>query len=98
LPTPLPKKVEEQIAKARLPRSGAFSFEPKLTTNRRGQQVIEKADVIFGPKKGKKGYLDVQGRIWIKDRANSGLPDHGDVQVDEGNHYLRVDLSGNELT
>jgi hypothetical protein len=98
LPTPLSKKVEGQIARAGLPRSGTIPFEPKLTVNRRGDQVIEKSEVIHGPKKGKRGYIDLQGRIWVKDRTHSGLPDHWDVQIDGGKDYIRVDFSGNELT
>lgn len=93
----LSKKVEDQINKANLPRSGNVPFEPQLGTNRRGAQIIEKAEVKKGPKKGKRGWLDTQGRIWIKDRAHSGLPDHWDVQIDEGDSYIRVDFSGNQI-
>lgn len=93
----LPQKVQEQMAKAGLPTGGTVPFVPKLTTNRRGDQIIEKATVQHGPKKGKKGYLDTSGRIWIKDRAHAGDPDHWDVQIDGGQSYIRVDLHGNRL-
>lgn len=93
----MPKKVAEQIKKAGLPQNGSVSFEPKLTTNQRGNAVIEKAEVKQGPKKGKRGCVDTQGRIWIKDRSHAGLPDHWDVQIDEGKQYIRVDLSGNPI-
>jgi hypothetical protein len=66
-----------------------------LTTNRRGEQVIEKAEVTYGPKQGKKGYVDSDGRIWVRDRGHAQLPDHWDVQIDEGRDYIRVDDSGN---
>jgi len=85
------------MAKAGLPTSGQVPFVPRLVTNRRGDQVIEKAEVEHGPKKGKRGYVDTQGRIWIKDRAHAGDPDHWDVQVDAGRDYFRVDLNGNRL-
>src|SRR5205807_112630 len=72
-------KIDRQIENAGLPRSGKYTFQPKIKTNRRGDQEIEKAEVDHGPKKGKKGFLDANGRIWIRDRSHSGLPDHWDV-------------------
>lgn len=93
----LPYKIKRQIAKAGLPIGGAIPFDPHLETNDRGDQVIKKAAVTHGPKKGKKGYVDMRGRIWIKDRAHAGDPDHWDVQEDGGNKYFRVDEQGNLL-
>jgi hypothetical protein len=93
----LPQKIIEQIKKVGLPSSGQHPFAPKLTTNKHGDQIIEKRAVAKGPKQGKKGYVDDQGRIWIKDRSHAGLPDHWDVQMDDGNDYFRVDQSGNAL-
>ena len=52
---------------------------------------------MHGPKAGKLGYVDSSGRIWIKDRAHAGDPDHWDVQEDGGSTYFRVDLDGNFL-
>jgi hypothetical protein len=98
VPSKLPKKITDQIQKARLPTGGQHPFEPQLSTNRRGEQEIEKKAVQKGPKKGKKGYVDDQGRIWIKDRAHADVPDHWDVQIDGGDAYFRVDLDGNELS
>ena len=93
----LPKKIEKQIDKAGLPRGGAVPFDPQLDQNRKGQEVIRKGAVRYGPKKGKKGYVDTKDRIWIKDRAHAGDPDHWDVQEDGGRTYFRVDLHGNPL-
>jgi hypothetical protein len=93
----LPDKVVEQMRKAGLPSAGQHPFKPRLTTNRKGEQVIEKRAVARGPKKGKRGYVDDQGRIWIKDRAHAGVPDHWDVQINEGDDYFRVDGAGNEI-
>ena len=93
----LPQKIIDQMAKAGLPTSGTHSFVPKLTTNRQGEPTIEKLPIAIGPKAGKRGYVDVQGRIWIKDRAHSGLPDHWDVQINGGEEYFRVDQHGNVL-
>jgi len=75
VPEDLPKKIEEQIKNAGLPQGGAVPFQPKLTKNPKGDPIIEKA-VKHGPKKGKKGYVDLQGRVWIRDRAHGGDPDH----------------------
>jgi hypothetical protein len=97
LSTNLPKKVQEQMTRAGLPTAGTVPFVPRLITNRRGDAVIEKAEVMHGPKKGKRGYVDTQGRIWIKDRAYAGDPDHWDVQIDAGLDYFRVDLDGDLL-
>lgn len=95
-PTPN-DKIDRQIENAGLPRVGAIPFVPKTSKNRRGDLVIEKAEVQYGPKKGKRGYLDVHGRIWIRDRAHAGLPDHWDVQIDGGAAYLKVDNHGNAM-
>jgi hypothetical protein len=91
---PLPQKIDEQIKKAGLPKDGTVPYEPKLGKNRNGDAIIEKKAVQYGPKKGKVGYVDTQGRIWIKDRAHGMVPDHWDVQENEGATYFRVDQNG----
>ncbi len=90
-------KIEKQIERAGLPRQGDIPFEPLITTNRRGEEVIDKAEVEHGTKQGKKGFVDIEGRIWIRDRAHAGLPDHWDVQIEGGKGYIRVDDQGTEL-
>lgn len=97
MPASLPEKIIEQMRKAGLPTSGQLPFQPKLTTNRKGEPVIEKRAVTKGPKRGKRGYVDDQGRIWIKDRSHAGVADHWDVQLNEGEDYFRVDLNGDEV-
>jgi len=94
----LPQKIIDQMRKAGLPTSGQHPFQPKLTTNKNGDQIIEKVAVSHGPKQGKRGFVDDQGRIWIRDRSHAGLPDHWDVQFDGGSDYIRVDQNGNELS
>lgn len=93
----LPRKIDKQIDKAGLPSSGSAPFIPMLDKNRRGEPIIKKATVQHGPKQGTKGFVDTQGRIWIKDRAHAGDPDHWDVQEDGGEKYFRVDPNGNLL-
>lgn len=93
----LPQKVIDQMRRAGLPTAGQHPFEPQLTTNRQGEVIIDKRVVARGPKKNKRGYVDVQGRIWIKDRAHANMPDHWDVQIDDGDDYIRIDENGNEL-
>ena len=93
----LPRKVVQQINKARLPTDGSEPFVPQLDQDKRGRPIIRKGTVTHGPKTGKKGYVDTKGRIWIKDRAHAGDPDHWDVQVDGGQDYFRVDSQGNLL-
>lgn len=94
----LPEKIQEQILKAGLPTEGAFPFVPLLGINRRGEAIIQKFQVPSGPKKGKLGYADVQGRIWIKDYAHGDYPDHWDVQeTGQQEGYTRVDFRGNVL-
>jgi hypothetical protein len=85
------------MRKAGLPAGGSVPFIPKIGQNRRSQPIIDKGTVQHGPKKGKKGYVDTQGRIWIKDRAHADVPDHWDVQTDEGKEYQKVDLNGEPL-
>jgi hypothetical protein len=93
----LPEKVVRQIAKAGLPTGGTHPFEPKLVRNRNGDVVIEKRAPSKGPKFGKKGYVDDLGRIWIRDPAHAGLPAHWDVQIEDGEDYLRIGEDGEEI-
>lgn len=93
----LPKKIDRQIDKAGLPKGGSVPFVPKLDQDKEGRPIIKKATIQHGPKKGKKGYVDSKGRIWIKDRAHAGDPDHWDVQENGGKQYFRVDPNGNIL-
>jgi hypothetical protein len=51
-------------------------FHPQLGQNNRGEPRIKKAPVQHGPKRGKYGYLDSEGRIWMKDRAHAEYPEH----------------------
>jgi hypothetical protein len=97
VPSNLPQKIIDQIVKAGLPSGGQHPFKPRLTTNRGGEKVVEKRAVLRGPKKGKRGYVDEEGRIWIKDRAHAGVADHWDVQLDDGDEYFRVDLNGDAM-
>lgn len=94
----LPQKIIDQMRKAGLPTTGTHPYRPKLTNNQKGEQIIEKRAVGTGPKQGKRGYVDEQGRIWIRDRAHAHVPDHWDVQIDDGDSYIRVDDNGNQLT
>ena len=93
----MPPKLVNQMAKAGLPQSGNIVFRPALAKNRRGNLIIQKAVVQFGPKKDKTGYVDTSGRIWIRDYGHAGLPDHWDVQEDGGRFYFRVDDAGNRI-
>jgi hypothetical protein len=90
-------KIERQIEKAGLPSGGAFPFVPDLVKDKAGRDIIRKEIVRHGPRKGKRGYLDSIGRIWIKDHAHAGYPDHWDVQEDGGKSYFRVGFDGNLL-
>jgi hypothetical protein len=90
-------KVDRQIKKAGLPVGGPVPFVPRLVKNRKGDPVIRRGTIQHGPKKGEKGYVDTQGRIWIKCQAHGPYPDHWDVQIEEGKDYFRVDLNGNVL-
>jgi hypothetical protein len=91
-------KIDHQIKRARLPTGGAVSFHPQLDKNKKGDPIIRRGTIQHGPKKGKKGYVDVKGRIWTKCLAHGAYPDHWDVQLDGGADYFRVDLDGNPLS
>ena len=94
----LAQKLIDQIDAAGLPTGGSYPFRPRITKNRNGDPIIEKKSIKKGPKAGKKGFVDDQGQIWIRDRAHAGVPDHWDVQVDDGDDYFRVGLDGNTIT
>lgn len=93
----LPEKVIKQMEKAGLPVGGTHPFRPKITTNQRGDPIIDRAAPAVGPKRAKCGWVDEQGRIWVKDPAHAGLPTHWDVQIDDGRDYIRIDLHGEEV-
>lgn len=95
----LPQKVKDQLAKAGLPMSGAHPFRPRLIKNKRGKVTVERAQAHNAPtgRAERKGWVDTEGRIWLRDRAHAGLPDHWDVQEDGGKTYFRVDVNGNLL-
>lgn len=76
--------IDKQIKKAGLPTDGSTPFIPKIVKNKKGKQIIKKATVQGGPWKGKKGYVDSKGQIWIRDRAHGKYPDHWDVQENGG--------------
>jgi hypothetical protein len=80
----LPQGIDKQIEKAGLPTGGTIPFIPKLDKNKKGEPVIKKVMIQHGPKKGKKGYVDSNGKIWIRDRAHGRYPDHWDVQENGG--------------
>jgi hypothetical protein len=85
------------MANAGLPAEGTHPFIPKIVKNKKNEDIIDKQAVTKGPKRGKRGYVDDQGRIWIRDRAHAGVPDHWDVQIDGGKDYFRVDKDGNKI-
>jgi hypothetical protein len=95
----VPQKVREQLAKAGLPTSGQFPFRPRLTKNRRGDLIVLRAEPRRAPsaQAEKSGWVDVDGRIWVRDHAHAGLPPHWDVQEDDGATCFRVDYDGNVL-
>ncbi len=93
-PLKLPAKVAAQIAKMRLPTSGSTPFRPQFDRNRRGELILARRLIESGPRAGTPGLLDEQGRIWVRDDAHAGLPDHWDVQLDEGADYVRVGYDG----
>jgi len=90
-------KVDKQIKKAGLPTGGAVPFVPQLDKNKKGDPIIRREAVGHGPKKGKRGYVDTRGRIWIKCLAHGSYPDHWGVQVDGGKEYFRVGTDSNLL-
>jgi hypothetical protein len=96
LATNEPDKIEKQIEKAGLPTGGEEPFQPKIEGGERGRK-IKKKKVAKGPKKGDYGWVDTKGRIWIRCRAHGGYPDHWDVQIDDGEDYIRVDNDGHVL-
>lgn len=92
------EKIHQQLLTAGLPTTGNMPFHPQLDINKKGEKIIKKAPVQHGPKKGKYGYVDTKGRIWIKDPAHGQYPDHWDVQENGGKKgYVRVDYQGNIL-
>lgn len=90
-------KVDRQIRKAGLPTGGPVPFVPQLDKNKKGDPILRRGTIQHGPKRGKKEYVDSQGRIWIKCLAHGTYPDHCDVQMDGGRDYFRVDPDGNVL-
>lgn len=93
----LPQKIIDQMKRVGLPESGACPFAPLIVHNRKGDPIIDKRSPGKGTRTKKLGYVDDQGRIWIRDHAHGPYPEHWDVQVNDGDDYFRVDLNGNVL-
>jgi hypothetical protein len=91
----VPKEVLDRIQKQRLPTNGQHPFIPKWRVNKRGKPDLILAPLTRGRKKGEKGFLDSQDRIWIRDKAHANVPDHWDVEENGGQSYFRVDDNGN---
>jgi hypothetical protein len=92
------KKIDMQMTKAGLSSGGILPFKPQLGKNKRGEPILKRAPGQHGPKRGKYGYVDTEGRIWIKDRAHGEYPEHWDVQKNGGKRgRTRVDFQGNIL-
>src|SRR5688572_23056552 len=94
----LPQKLIDQMKHAGLPLAGTEPFVPKLTKNKRGDDIIQKRTVKAGARGLKVGWVDVLGRVWIRDWAHADLPDHWDVQLAGGESYIRIDDNGNILS
>ncbi len=77
-------QIDKQIKKVGLPSRGSVPFIPQLDKNKKGKLIIRKGTIQGGPKKGKKGYVDSEGKIWIRDRAHGRYPDHWEVQENGG--------------
>ena len=90
----LPDKIRRQLEQAGLPDGGDCPFRPRIRRNRRNDPIVEKRSPSKGPRRSKKGWVDEQGRIWIRDYAHAGLPDHWDVQEEDGESYFRVGMDG----
>jgi hypothetical protein len=93
-PKELPPKVKAQLEKAQLPQGGEHPFEPKLTRNKSGEMIIDKKPVEYGPRAGAKGYVDQQGRIWVRGEAHGNIPTYWDVEIDGRKTYMNVGLDG----
>jgi hypothetical protein len=92
----LPDKIRKQMEKAGLPPGGVMPFHPKLDQNKKGEPIISKETIQYGPRKGKKGYVDSNGKIWIRDKAHGKYPDHWDIQENGGKKgRTRADDNGN---
>jgi hypothetical protein len=61
--------------------------------------IVDRAEARGAPsaQAGRMGWVDLEGHIWLRDRAHAGLPAHWDVQEDDGATYFRVDNDGNLL-
>ena len=94
-PSPdLPPKLVTQLAKMRLPLGGTVPFVPVLDRNRAGEPILARRLIDKGVRHGTPGLLDAAGRIWVRDAAHAGLPEHWDVQIDGGADYIRVGYDG----
>ena len=96
-PKPLPQSVIDQVRELRLPTGGACPFDPAFRRSPSGVDLIRRGAIDHGPKRDKAGFRDKQGRIWIRDRAHGGVPEHWNVQIDGGRRSDRVGDDGNSL-
>lgn len=76
------------------------SFKPKFEKNKGGKWILMKkpAPAAKGNAKDREGWVDEEGRIWIRNYAHAGYPDHWDVQMDGGATYMNVKVDGSPMT
>ncbi|MBI4815751.1 MAG: VCBS repeat-containing protein [Deltaproteobacteria bacterium] len=92
-------KIYNQLKRLNLPQPGPkvqFPFHPRLTQNKKGEWILKKSMPSSGPRVGKEGYEDLEGRIWIRDTGHTGSH-HWDVQIPPfgPKSYENVDYQGN---
>jgi len=93
-----PPKVAAQMAKRGLPNGGQTPFVPKLIKGPKGDLIMDSAEVTIPGVGPKVGFVDDQGRIWVRDNAHAGYPQHWDVQINGGKDYFRVGMDGNPVS
>ena len=89
----IPESLREKMRKKGLPGGGEVPFIPKPKTNKKGDQILDNQPIPAGPKKGDRGPIDSQDRVWRRHKDEKH-GDHWDVQIDGGSDQLNINDDG----
>lgn len=95
----LPETVQQQMLRYELPVIGNVAFQPALVGSKNidGGMAIQTTAIESGPHEGRIGFVDIDGRVWVRVRSQSTDFKFWHVQTNDPNQSFRIDNNGNKI-